>query len=65
MATVHKTARIVADASDDHGLAQAWLIYQVDDQPEQRLPILDLAGVRKQQIEYAWKLADRLRATID
>jgi hypothetical protein len=57
LATVHKTARVVATATDDHGLAEAWLVYTIgDSSKESRLPIHDFAGARKQEFNFAWEL---------
>jgi len=59
LATPHKRVRIVADASDDYGLAQAWLVYSVDGSNEVRLAIAALDKA-KQRVDYPLALAEKI-----
>ena len=59
LATVNKTLRLVAKAADDHGLADAVLVYSVNGSEEKRVKIQDVAGTSK-DILYTWVLAKAL-----
>ena len=56
LATVNKTLRIFADASDDYGLGEAHLVYSVDGHKEERILIQDLAGKINSEITYSWDI---------
>ncbi len=56
LATVKKTLKIAARASDDHGLSEAWLVYSVNGSDEIRLPMHDFKGATGQEIGYPWKM---------
>ena len=51
--------RILADASDDYGLAKAWLVYSIDGHNEERFEIADLGGTTH-KIDYALALKDKI-----
>lgn len=56
LATVDKTLKITARASDDHGLAKAWLLYSINAGKEERIEIKDFQGAPGQQFTHEWKL---------
>lgn len=57
LATVQKKFRLVARAQDDYGLAQAWLVYTLDDNSEEnRLPIRDFNGLPREEFDFSWEL---------
>lgn len=59
LATLNKRLLIVADASDDYGLAKAWLVYSIDGHNEERLALPDPAGT-KRRLEYDLALKDKI-----
>ncbi|MSU26300.1 MAG: hypothetical protein EXS27_00075 [Pedosphaera sp.] len=56
LATVDKTLKITARASDDHGLAKAWLLYSINAGKEERIEIKDFQGAPGQEFTHEWKL---------
>ena len=58
LATVNKKIRIAGKASDDHGLGQAWLVYQIDGSADIRKPIMDFEGKKGGGIELIWDIAE-------
>ncbi len=56
LATVNKTLKITARASDDHGLAKAWLLYSINAGREERVEIKDFQGAPGQEFTHDWKL---------
>lgn len=59
LATLGKRLRIVADASDDNGLAKAWLVYSIDGHNEERIDLADLSGATH-RIDCTLALKDRI-----
>lgn len=59
LATLNKRLRIVADASDDYGLAKAWLVYSIDGHNEERLALPDPGGT-KRRLDYDLALKDKI-----
>lgn len=57
-ATLNKVLKIKAVASDDHGLAKAWLVYSLDgsEEKEERVLIRDFSKNPDPKIEYDWEL---------
>ena len=53
LATTNKTVKIVARATDDHGLAAATLVYSLNGQNEERVSMRPLKGV-SEDIDYNW-----------
>ena len=60
LATVQKTLKLTARASDDIGLSKAWLVYSVDGSEEKRIAIQEFAGATKKDLTHPWKLADTI-----
>ena len=58
LATVNKKIRIAGKASDDHGLGQAWLVYQIDGSADIRKPIMDFEGKKSGDIELTWDISE-------
>ena len=58
-ATVRKTLTIAYQARDDYGLAEAAIVYNVNDGEEQRKPLAKLKG-RTVETEAAWAIKDSL-----
>jgi len=58
LATVNKKIRIAGKASDDHGLGQAWLVYQIDGSADIRKPIMDFEGEKAGGIELTWDISE-------
>ena len=58
LATVAKKIRIAGKASDDHGLGQAWLVYQIDGSADTRKPIMDFEGKKGGNIELTWNISE-------
>ena len=56
VATVDKKLEIKVRASDDNGLAKAWLVYSLDGSDEQRIEIHDFLGVPAQEFSYTWDI---------
>ena len=56
LVTAQKRFKMVAQASDDHGLAKAWLVYSLDGSKESRVDIREFNGDRSGDIEYKWAL---------
>jgi len=61
MATLNRRLRIVAEASDDHGLAKAWLVYSIDGHNEERMALPDINGT-KRRLEYDLVLKEKIPA---
>lgn len=59
LATLNRRLRVVADASDDHGLAKAWLVYSIDGHNEERLALPDIDGT-KRRLEYDLVLKEKI-----
>ncbi len=57
LATVKKTLKITAKASDDHGLEKAWLLYSINAGKEERVEIHDFKAAAGQEFTYEWKLS--------
>jgi hypothetical protein len=66
MATVKKIVKMVARATDDHGLADAWLVYSldgsedVDASKEHKIRIHNFNGARSDEFSYAWELQEAI-----
>lgn len=60
LATTNKVLTISARASDDHGLAEAWLVYSLNGSEEERLPIHDFGGATGQEFSATWQPAEHL-----
>jgi len=58
-ATVRKTLTVAYQARDDYGLANAWIVYNVNDGDEQRRPLGELKG-RLVEREDQWVLRESL-----
>ncbi|MFN0125478.1 MAG: DUF4175 family protein [Verrucomicrobiales bacterium] len=56
LATVKKTLKITARASDDHGLDKAWLLYSLNAGKEERVEIHDFKAAAGQEFTHEWKL---------
>ncbi len=61
MATVEKTLRFVAQADDDYGLNEAWVVYSVDGSNEQRVPAHSFKGAKGDKVNLSWKLKDKIK----
>ncbi len=59
-ATLKKTLKIAARASDDHGLGKAWLVYSHDGDEEKDILIADFDGATGKEFTYEWKPADSI-----
>jgi hypothetical protein len=59
-ATLEKDMSLEYRASDDYGLEKAWLIYALNDQQEQRLPLGELGNGQTVKREFKWDLKDQL-----
>ncbi|MDP6525989.1 MAG: hypothetical protein QGI24_06330 [Kiritimatiellia bacterium] len=53
LATTNKTVKILARATDDHGLAEATLVYSLNGQKEERVEMRPLKGV-SEDIDHNW-----------
>jgi len=60
LATVKKTLKITARASDDHGLDKAWLLYSINAGKEERVEIHDFKAAPGQEFTHEWKLIDAI-----
>lgn len=56
LATVKKRVTLQARAQDDHGLAEAWLTYSVDDGEKKRIPIQTFKNQRNDTVNFVWDL---------
>ena len=61
LATVNKRVTLKAKAEDDHGLAEAWLTYTLDDGEEKRIPVKTFEGQKGGIVDFVWDL----RETVD
>ena len=61
LATVAKTISIAGRASDDHGLGQAWLVYQIDGSADTRKPIMDFEGKKSGNIQLTWDISEDIK----
>jgi hypothetical protein len=59
-ATLQKKLVVRFLASDDHGLNNAWLLYAVNDQQEQRKKLDDLGGKTDVTKEITWNVAEEI-----
>ncbi|MCP4849365.1 MAG: hypothetical protein GY899_15605 [Verrucomicrobiaceae bacterium] len=61
LATVAKKISIAGRASDDHGLGQAWLVYQIDGSADIRKPIMDFEGKKSGNIQLTWDISEDIK----
>jgi hypothetical protein len=59
VATVDKVLQLVANATDDHQLGEATLLYSINGGEEKRIAIGKLSGTQK-EIRYSWSLNEKL-----
>ena|GEM_PF-1063227 len=57
-ATLHKTVALSYWARDDYGLADAAIVYSVNDGPEQRFALASLAGDTRAERDFAWPITE-------
>ncbi len=56
LATVKKRVTLQARAQDDHGLAEAWLTYYVDNGEKKRIPIQTFKNKSSDTVNFVWDL---------
>jgi len=56
LATVKRRVTLQARAQDDHGLAEAWLTYAVDEGEEKRIPIQTFQDQSSGTVNFVWDL---------
>lgn len=61
LATPQKTFKLVARARDDHGLANAWLVYAIDGSEEKRVPLHDFKGKPAAEFIIPWALKENIK----
>ncbi|MFP6872104.1 MAG: hypothetical protein VCA55_01225 [Verrucomicrobiales bacterium] len=61
LATVAKKIRISGSAGDDHGLGQAWLVYQIDGSADTRKPIHNFEGKPSGKIAFTWDISEDIK----
>ena len=61
LATIAKTINIAGRASDDNGLGQAWLVYQIDGSADIRKPIMDFEGKKGGNIQLTWDISEDIK----
>ena len=59
VATVDKVLQLVANATDDHQLGEATLLYSINGGEEKRIAMGKLSGTQK-EIRYSWPLNEKL-----
>ncbi len=59
-ATLEKQLNLTFLAADDYGLKQAWIVYQINDSPEQKRPIVDFQGKAQVEETVEWNVAKTL-----
>ncbi len=65
-ATTEKTFTVVAQAKDDHGLNEAWLVYWINNDKQEAIQqepikIPGFGGLPRQRIEFPWKIKDSIK----
>ena len=61
LATVAKKIRIAGRAVDDHGLGEAWLVYQIDGSADTRKPIHNFEGRKSGEIKFTWDVSEDIK----
>ncbi|MCP4593376.1 MAG: hypothetical protein GY842_21785 [bacterium] len=56
LATVNRRVTLEARAQDDHGLAEAWLTYAVDEGEEKQIPIQTFKDKSSVTVDFVWDL---------
>lgn len=59
-ATLHRDMRLAFSATDDHGLAKAWIVFSLNAGGEQRREIGDLQDKASVQREVAWPIRESI-----